>query len=93
MEAPTGGAGRDGVITKEAFDEWRESDVTVQVLLAVRALADGCKAEWLANSWGGGNVDLSALAALKAKEQVANDLAEIEFEDLEAWLTQQQNSE
>lgn len=79
------------MITKDEFGEWRESPVTVEVLAAVKALADGCKAEWLGQSWGGGNVDTSALAALKAKEQVANDLAEIEYEDLEAWLKQSQS--
>ena len=80
------------MIAKEDFESWLENPVTEAVFASIKALGDGAKAEWVQASWGNGVLDPAVLSALKAKEQVTNDLVTMTYEDLEAWL-QQPNSE
>ncbi len=75
------------MITKEDFEAWQTNPVTEEVMAILHRLAEGAKQEWLQASWNGGNIDPVFLAGLKAKETVANDFADMTYEDIEEWQT------
>lgn len=76
---------RASVITPEDFEIWRGNPVTEFVLACVKQIGEGAKAEWLKASWDGGALDPAFLAGLKAKEQIAKDMAELSYEDIKQW--------
>ena len=71
--------------SREDFDAWKDNSVTETVLAAVQAIADGARDEWLQASWQNDVIDPAFRAALKAKERLALDLVDMEYEDLTAW--------
>ena len=71
-------------IERDDFDAWLANPVTEQVLKHVADIATQAKDEWMRLSWGGGNPDPLLLADLRAKAQIASDLANFTYEDMNA---------
>ncbi len=70
-------------IEKEDFDTWRDNPITQEVFRHVTAIAERAKEKWLSVSWAGGNADPLMLADLRARAEIAGELASLEFEDIE----------
>lgn len=71
------------MIDREMFEEWLAHPVTEHVLKVVGAMADKNKQLWIEKSWDGGIADPMALVDLKARYEIAKDLSEIKFEDID----------
>lgn len=71
------------MIDREAFEEWLAHPVTEFVLKAMANLAEANKTKWIEQSWDGGLCDPKSLADLKARYEIAKDLSEIKFEDID----------
>ena len=69
-------------IEQDDFEAWLANPVTEEVLRHVAAIAEQAKEEWVRVSWGSGNPDPLLLADLRAKAQIAGDLANFTYEDL-----------
>jgi hypothetical protein len=71
------------VIDREMFEEWLAHPVTEHVLKVVGGMADKNKQLWIEKSWDGGLCDPVVLVDLKARYEIAKDLSELKFEDIE----------
>lgn len=68
---------------KDEFDAWRDNPITQAVMKYVQELADRAKAEWIAASWEQGVVDPVLRADLYSRSQIASDLVNLNYEDIE----------
>lgn len=71
---------------KEAYEAWRNHPMTVEVMVALKALGDQCKEKWIRHSWDSGNADPLMLADLRARYEVVEDITDLTFEELEGAL-------
>jgi hypothetical protein len=74
------------MIEKDDFEAWRAHPITEAVSKALVLLAERNKQKWIDASWGGGIADPLVLADLKARAEMAQDLSELTFEELEQTL-------
>lgn len=81
-----GALGAKRVIEQDDFEAWRVHPVTEAVNKALVILAERNKQKWIDTSWDGGVADPVVLAELKARYEVALDLSELTFEELEQAL-------
>jgi hypothetical protein len=77
-------------IEKEDFELWRCNPVTEAVTRALLGKADEAKQRWIDLSWEGGNPDPLNLAALRASYEMAKDLSELTFDELERALNDEE---
>lgn len=71
---------------KEEFGAWRDTLITEEVFRALALLAEKSKQRWLEHSWDGGSADPLMLADLRARAEVARDLCELTYEEIEEYL-------
>ena len=76
-------------IEKEDFELWRSNPVTEAVTHALVKIAEQNKQQWMEISWIGGKVDPIELATLRASAEMAKELSELTFEELEEKLNEE----
>lgn len=72
--------------TEDDFSAWRDLEITQALFAALRMKADEACGKWLSKSWDGGDCDERLLADLRARAQIATDICDLTFEELEAIL-------
>lgn len=79
-------------IAKDDFELWRGHPVTEAVTRALTLLAERNKQKWIEVSWGAGETTPLVLADLKARAEMAQDLSELTFEELEDALNENETA-
>lgn len=68
---------------REHFDAWRTDPVTKYIFEAIKRAIEAEKAEWVRQSWDGGNADPMQLVELRTR---ADALGELIDNTYEKWL-------
>jgi hypothetical protein len=73
--------------TQEQFEEWRDSPLTQAVLRSIRFYQYRAEEQFKDRAWSTGGFlsesDQMALVALKARAEMAEEIAEMDFETFE----------
>ncbi len=76
------------MITKEAFDDWLESPVTLEVQRALKNAANHSRMMWEHKAWEAPFLTMENqidMAELKAKSRICEDVSELSYETLMSW--------
>ena len=78
------------MLSKEAFDDWKENPATIAVMNALKAASEVAKEMWVDQAWQAPYLTAEQqvdLALLKAKSQISEDLSELDYEGLLAFMS------
>lgn len=70
---------------RDEFETWLKEPVTQYIFKAVRKAAEQEKAEWLRQSWEGGEANPVSLCELRSRAMALTELCDNDFETWKAW--------
>ena len=72
-------------MNRDAFDAWSKDPTTEWLFSLLRKAAEREKAEWVRQSWEGGEVTPEVLLELRTRANALTELCDNEFEDWKEW--------
>lgn len=70
---------------RDDFDAWRKDHVTAWVMRAIEQAIKAERAEWMRQSWDGGNADQDQLLELRTRADALGELIDNDFEMWANW--------